>query len=70
MSNLKSITKKSKTKKSKIEKRVIVEEIENGFLVVQSKEWQDDKGWHHEEKKFFSKDDPFIKTEKELADYF
>ena len=68
MGNLKSIGKKCK--KNKVEKRVSVEEIENGFLITQYKEWEDNKGWHSEQKKFYSKEDPFIKTEKELADYF
>ena len=68
MSNLKSMTKRNT--KSKVEKRVTVEEIENGYIIIYSKEWEDKDGWHNEQKKVFSEEDPFIKTEKELADYF
>lgn len=71
MGELKSMSKSSKTKKSNVEKRVTVEEIENGFLVVMSKEWHDPKkGYQYETKKYYSKEDPFLNTEKELADYF
>jgi len=71
MSELKSITTKSKSsKKDKKEKRVEVEEIENGYLITTITEWSDKEGWHSERKKYYSENYPFDAGEKELADYF
>ena len=47
-----------------------VEEIENGYLIIRRKEWDDEKGWHNECKKFYSEDNPLDDVEKSLADSF
>jgi hypothetical protein len=65
---LKSLTKTSKDKK---EKRVEIREIENGFIIRKTVEYQDPKkGWQHETKEFFSKTDPFEITDKSLTEIF
>lgn len=45
--------------KNKIEKRISVEQIENGFIISESKEWQDEKkGYQYECKKYYSEKNP------------
>ncbi len=45
--------------KNRIDKRISVEEIENGFIVSESKEWQDEKkGYQYECKKYYSEKNP------------
>jgi len=57
-------------KKDDVKTRTEVEEIENGYLIIRHKEWDDEKGWHHESKKFFSEDNPLDDVEKSLVDSF
>lgn len=65
---MQSLTKTSKDKK---EKRVEVREIENGFIIRKTVEYNDPKkGWQHETKEFFSKTDPFEFTDKSLTEIF
>lgn len=65
---LQSLTKKSKDKK---EKKIEVREIENGFIIKKTTEYQDPKkGWQYETKEFFSKTDPFEITNKSLTEIF
>ncbi len=42
----------------KIEKTISVEEIENGFIISESKEWRDKKEYKYETKKYYSKINP------------
>lgn len=45
--------------KNRIDKKISVEEIENGFIVSESKEWQDEKkGYQYECKKYYSEKNP------------
>ena len=61
-----AVTSKEGEGKSKITRRTEVEEIENGFLITESKEWTDPKeGWQHENKKYFSKVNP-LTVKKDL----
>jgi hypothetical protein len=65
---LKSLTQKRKDKK---EKRIEIREIENGFIIRKTIEYQDPKkGWQCETKEFFSKTDPFEITNKSLTEIF
>ena len=51
----------------KIEKRISVEEISNGFLVIETKNWEDEKkGWQHETTKVFSKTNPLEEATADL----
>ena len=44
---------------NKVEKSISVEKIENGYLVIESKEWKDKKeGYKYETKKYFSEKNP------------
>ena len=64
--NIVSVTSKEGAGKSKITRRTEVEEIENGFLIIESKEWSDPKeGWKHESKKYYSKVNP-LTVKKDL----
>ena len=69
---LKSVTKKTKDNK---EIRISIEEIENGFLIRKSTDWNDPKkGWQYESKTWYSENNPLDKLEFEgegdLADAF
>ena len=69
MEKVKSIS--SKVKKSDKETTVSIEEIENGFLIIRSTNWNDEKkGYQYETKKYFSKDNPLDSTDKPLSDIF
>lgn len=65
----KSMTSKGKDK-SDVRTTTEVEKIENGFLIVRRKEWDDKDGWHNECKKFYSDTNPLEDVEKSLADSF
>lgn len=54
--------------KNKIEKNITVEEIKNGFLVTESKNWRDKDGnYQYSTEKYYSKTDPLSETtEKNL----
>jgi hypothetical protein len=70
MNEAKSLVSKPKSKKDK-EVRTTVEEIENGFLIVRESNWQDVKtGYQYETKKYFSKVNPLVDTEKKLSESF
>jgi hypothetical protein len=70
MNEAKSLVSKPKSKKDK-EVRTTVEEIENGFLIVRESNWQDVKtGYQYETKKYFSKVNPLVDTEKKLSEAF
>lgn len=53
---------------------IIVEQIENGFLIEKRWEGQVGKGenkeWKYECKKYFSETDPLEGADKQLADFF
>jgi hypothetical protein len=70
----KSITNSTKPKKGKgkrnEEKRTTIKEIENGFIITRSISWDDDKGYHHDEKQFYSETNPLESVDKSLADKF
>lgn len=57
-------------------KTVEVEEIENGFLVTTREEikyrkkGQEYHDWMNNTTKYYSKEDPFVETDKQLADIF
>ena len=70
MNEAKSLVSKPKSKKDK-EVRTTVEEIENGFLIIRESNWQDVKtGYQYETKKYFSKVNPLVDTEKKLSESF
>lgn len=70
MNEAKSLVSKPKSKKDK-EVRTTVEEIENGFLIIRESNWQDVKtGYQYETKKYFSKVNPLVDTEKKLSEAF
>lgn len=71
--NLKSVSFSKDTKNGKQEKRVRVEEINNGFLIIKNTEGKNTKGeYEYKEEKWFSETNPLeINTEnKSLADLF
>lgn len=54
--------------KNRIEKRISVEEIENGFIVSESKEWQDEKkGYQYECKKYYSEKNPLSASNQMMS---
>lgn len=60
---LKSVTSSEGTGKNKIEKRISVEEISNGYIITESKEYQDKKGdWKYETTKVYSKTNPLAEA--------
>ena len=70
MAELKGVSSKTKTGK---EKRVSVEEIENGYLVVQNIEWKETMKdghteWKYDTKRWFSKTNPLKEVDVPLAD--
>lgn len=70
---LNSVSFASGSENNRVETRVNVEQIENGFLIIKSREGKDKKGnWFYETKKWFSPENPLeIATEdKTLADLF
>ena len=53
---------------NKVEKTIRVEEIENGFIVVEEKNWNDKKkGYQYETKKFFSEKNPLSEQNKLIS---
>lgn len=71
--NVKAVSKSTGKGKKKKDVRVEVREIENGFIVRKTTEWNDDKkGWQYETKEWYSQEDPLeINTsDKSLADIF
>jgi len=47
------------TKDGKKEVKVTIEKISNGYLLVETTEWEDSKkGWQYESKKTYHKDNP------------
>lgn len=63
---IKSISKKTKDDK---DVRISIEEIENGFLIRKSTEWNDPKkGWQYESKTWFSKENPLAKLDFKTED--
>lgn len=56
---LKELTTSTSSGDTKVEKRISVEEIENGYLVIETKEWKDKKeGYKYESKKYYSEKNP------------
>lgn len=69
---LNSVSMSSGTGDSKLDKRINVEAIENGFLIVKTTEGKIKGEWKYETKKWFSATNPLeINTDdKTLADLF
>ena len=66
-----SVSKTTGTGKSKKDTRVEVRQIENGFIIRKSTEWNDPKkGWQYVNKEYFSETDPLEITDKSLAELF
>lgn len=42
---------------------VSVEEIKNGYVISKYTSWEDDKGYHSEDEKWYSKENPFEEVE-------
>lgn len=54
--------------KNRIDKKISVEEIENGFIVSESKEWQDEKkGYQYECKKYYSEKNPLSASNQMMS---
>lgn len=54
--------------KNRIDKKISVEEIENGFIVSESKEWQDKKkGYQYECKKYYSEKNPLSASNQMMS---
>jgi len=68
MAEIKEVRSSEGTGDKKIEKRIAVEEIENGFIVLETKEYKDPKkGWQYEEKKVYSKTNPLDENKLSLG---
>lgn len=56
---LKSVTSTEGQGNKKIEKRISVEEISNGYIITENKEYKNKKGeWKYESTKVYSKTNP------------
>lgn len=66
-----SVSKSSGEGKTKKDTRVEVRQIENGFIIRKTIEYNDPKkGWQYISKEYYSETDPLEITDKSLADLF
>ncbi len=45
-----------------------IEEIENGYIICESKSWQEGDDFKAESRKYYSKDNPFAKEAENMYD--
>jgi hypothetical protein len=68
---LKSVTKSNGSGSTRKETRVEVRNIENGFIIRKTIEFNDPKkGWQYITKEYYSESDPLEITDKSLAELF
>lgn len=64
---VKSISSTKGTGDKKVEKRVSVEEISNGFIIIESKDYKDAKGnWKYETTKVYSETNPLAEAKLDM----
>jgi len=66
--SIKSVSTTAGKDKNKVEKRISIEEISNGFIITESKDYQDAKGnYKYSTTKVYSKTNPLAKVEIDLG---